>query len=135
MDLTFQVPMQVALCSFRLCFYHQSHPQPGVLFWLWLCLFIFSGVIFPLSSCNILGTYKLREFIFQCPNYLPFHTVQGVLKARILKWVAIPFSSESHFFRTLHHDHSVLGGSSWHVHFLFIILLKEANDCAPKYYQ
>ena len=25
---------------------------------------------------------------------LPFHTVHGVLKARILKWFAIPFSSE-----------------------------------------
>ena len=24
---------------------------------------------------------------------LPFHTVHGVLKARILKWFAIPFSS------------------------------------------
>ena len=25
--------------------------------------------------------------------FLPFHTVHGVLKARILKWFAIPFSS------------------------------------------
>ena len=30
-----------------------------------------------------------------------FHTVHGVLKARILKWFAIPFSSEPHFVRTL----------------------------------
>ena len=30
---------------------------------------------------------------FQCPIFLPFHTVHGVLKARILKWFAIPFSS------------------------------------------
>ena len=28
-----------------------------------------------------------------CPIFLPFHTVHGVLKARILKWFAIPFSS------------------------------------------
>jgi len=27
---------------------------------------------------------------------LPFHTVHGVLKARILKWFAIPFSSGPH---------------------------------------
>ena len=39
-----------------------------------------------------------------------FHTVHGILKARILKWVAIPFSSGPHFVRTLHHDPLVLGG-------------------------
>ena len=33
------------------------------------------------------------EFLFQYPTVLPFHTVHGVLKARILKWFAIPFSS------------------------------------------
>ena len=35
--------------------------------------------------------------------------IHGVLKARILKWFAIPFSSEPHFVRTLHHDLSILG--------------------------
>ena len=38
----------------------------------------------------------------------------GVLKARILKWFAIPFSSGPHFVRTLHHDPSVLGGPTRH---------------------
>ena len=47
-------------------------------------------------------------------NVLPFHTVHGVLKARILKWFAIPFSSGPRFVRTLHHDPSVLGGPTWH---------------------
>jgi len=42
--------------------------------------------------------------------FLPFHTVHGVLKARIMKWFAIPFSSGAHFVRTLHHGPSVLGG-------------------------
>ena len=32
---------------------------------------------------------------------LPFQTVHGVLKARILKWFDIPFSSGLHFVRTL----------------------------------
>ena len=41
----------------------------------------------------MLGTYQPGEFIFQCPIFLPFHAVHGVLKARILKWSAIPFSS------------------------------------------
>ena len=31
-----------------------------------------------------------------------FHTVHGVLKAKILKWFAISFSSEPHFVRTFH---------------------------------
>ena len=36
--------------------------------------------------------------------------VHGVLKARILKWFAIPFSSEPHSVRPLHHDLPILGG-------------------------
>ena len=40
--------------------------------------------------------------IFQCPIFLPFHTVHGVLKARILKWVAMLFSSAPCFVRTLY---------------------------------
>ena len=38
----------------------------------------------------------------------------GVLKARILRWFAIPFSSGPYFVRTLHHDPSVLGGPTQH---------------------
>ena len=82
----------------------------SLLFLLWLPLFILSGVISPLISSSILGTYQPGEFILQYPILLPFHTVHGVLKARILKWFAIPFSSEPHFVRTLHQDPSILGG-------------------------
>ena len=39
---------------------------------------------------------------------LNFGTVHGVLKARILKWFAIPFSSGPHCVRPLHH-----GPPSW----------------------
>ena len=85
-----------------------------VLILLCLCLFILSGVVSPLISSSILGTYQPGEFIFQCPISLPFHTVHGVLKARVLKWFAIPFSSGPRFVRTLHHDLSVLGGPTWH---------------------
>ena len=53
---------------------------------------------------------KLGEFLFQCQIFLPFLAVHGVLKARILKWFAIPFSSGPCFVRTLHHDPSNLGG-------------------------
>ena len=61
-----------------------------VLFLLWLHLFILSGVISPLISSSMLGTYQPGEFIFLCPIFLPFHTVHGVLKARILKWLPFP---------------------------------------------
>ena len=85
-----------------------------VLFLLWLHPFILSGVISPLISSSILGTYRPGAFIFQCPIFLPFHTVHGVLKARILKWFVIPFSSGPHSVRPLHHDPSVLGGPTQH---------------------
>ena len=42
------------------------------------------------------------------------HTVDGVLKVRILKWFAIPFSSGPHSVIPLHHDPSLLGGPTWH---------------------
>ena len=48
--------------------------------------------------------------------HFAFHTVHGVLKARILKWLAIPFSSGPHSVRPLHHDPPVLGcpvGMAW----------------------
>ena len=67
-----------------------------------------------------MGTYGPGEFIFQCDIFLPFHTVCGVLKARILNWITIPFSSGPHFVRTLHHDPNILA------YFLFII------QCAEK---
>ena len=69
---------------------------------------------FSTISSSILGTYWPGEFIFQCPFFLSFPTVHGVLKARILNWFATPFSSGPHSVRPLHHDLSVLGGPTWH---------------------
>ena len=52
---------------------------------------------------GLVGTeYATRN---QCPIFLPFHTVHGVLKVRILKWFAIPFSSGPRFVRSLHMTH------------------------------
>ena len=70
-----------------------SHIHNWVLFLLLFHLFILFGVISPLISSSILGTYQPGEFKFQCPIFLPFRTVHGVLNARILKWFAIPFSN------------------------------------------
>ena len=41
----------------------------------------------------------------------PFHTVCGVLKARILKWFAIPFSSGPRFFMASRRGNG--GNSGW----------------------
>ena len=90
------------------------HIHNWALFLLWFHLFILSRVISPLFSSSMLGTYWSGEFIFQCYIFFPFHTVHGVLKARILKWFAIPFSSGPHFVITLHHDLSILSGPTWH---------------------
>ena len=85
-----------------------SHIHNWVLFLLWLYPFILSGVISLLISSSILGTYRPGEFIFQCPIFLPFHTVHGVLKAGILKWFAMPFYRGPHSVRPLHRDPSYL---------------------------
>ena len=91
-----------------------SHIHNWVLFLLWLHPFILSGIISPLISSSILGPYRPGEFPCQYPIILPFHTVHGVLKARILKWFAIPSSSGPYSVRPLHHDPSVLAGPTWH---------------------
>ena len=91
-----------------------SHIHNWVLFLLCLHPFILSGVISPLISSSIQGNYWPGEFIFQCPIFMPFHTLHGVLKWRILKWFAILFSSGPHAVRPLHHEPSVLGSPTWH---------------------
>ena len=88
-----------------------SHIHNWVLFLLWFRLFILFGLIFPLISSSILGTYQPGEFLFVI---LPFHTVHGVLKARKLKWFAIPFSSGPHSVRPIHHDPSIFSDPTWH---------------------
>ena len=114
MDLTFQVPMKY--CSLQ----HQILLPPPVTSTTGCCfrfgsISVLSGVFSPFFSSSVLGTYQPGELTFQCPIFLPFHTVNGVLKARILKWFAIAFSRGPRFVRTLHHNPSVLGGPTQHV--------------------
>ena len=54
------------------------------------------------------------KLIFRCPIFVPFHTVHGVLKASILKWFAIPFSSGPRLVKILYLDLSILGGPTQH---------------------
>ena len=98
MDLTFQVPMQY--CSLQ----HQTLLPTPVTSTTGCCFYFGSISSFFLElflhwSPVALGTYRPGEFLFQYPIILPFHTVHGVLKARILKWFAIPFSSGPHSVR------------------------------------
>ena len=84
-----------------------SHIHNWVLFLLSLCLFSLSGVICPLTSSSILDTYWPGEFVFQCPVFLPFHTVHGVLKTRY--WSGLPFPSSVDIFSEL----STMTHPSW----------------------
>ena len=107
-DLTFQVPIHIALYSIRLYFHHLAYPQLGVVFALALSLQSFWSYFSSDLQLHIgyLPTWEVHLSV----SYLSFHTVYLILKARILKWFAIPFSSGPRFVRTLHHDLSILGG-------------------------
>ena len=103
MDLTLQVPMQY--CSLQ----HQTLLLSPVTCTTecWFCFGSVSSFLLELFLQNfssyfssiILGTSWPGEFIFQCPIFLPFHTAHGILKAVILKWFSISFSSGPHFVR------------------------------------
>ena len=128
MDLTFQVPMKYCSLQHQILLSPpvvvQLRPQdcsmPGllklmslsqcchptisssvhnwVLFLLWPSL-----ILLELFLCSSPVAYwrptDLGGLIFQCHIFLPFHTLQGALKARMLKWFGIPFSSRPHFVR------------------------------------
>ena len=116
MDLTFQVTMQYcSLYHWTLLpvpdlstTEHHSCFNPTVSFFLELnnC-----PLLFPRST---LDTFWPGELIFQCQIFLPFHTVYGILEARILELLAIPFSIGPHFVWTLHYGLPILGGPAWH---------------------
>ena len=73
------------------------------------------GRFFPQFLCIVhLGRLSYLSLLFFGTLHLdghifPFHTAHGVLKARILKWFAIPFSSGPHSVRPLHHDPPIFG--------------------------
>ena len=91
-----------------------SHIHSWVLFLLWLHPFILSGVISPLTSSNILGTYQPGEFPFQYPIIFAFSYCSWGSQGKNMKWFTIPFSSGPHSFRPLHHDPPILDDPSRH---------------------
>ena len=114
MDLTFQVSMQY--CSL----YHWTLlPSPvtsttgccfcfGSVSSFFLKLFLYSSPVAYWAPTD------LGSSSFSVLSFFPCYIIHGVLKARILKWFAIPFSSGPYFVRTLHHDPPVLGDPTWH---------------------
>ena len=115
MDLTFQIPMQY--CSLQ----HQTllpspvtHTtgRPSALAYPLRSFWSYAST----SPYNMLDTYQPGGLIFQCHIFLTFHTVHGVLKARILKWFAIPFSSGPRFVRPWLAGHALqpLHVAGWH---------------------
>ena len=68
-----------------------------------------------ISYLQIFPLFWGMGFISQCHIFVPLYIVHGVLEGRMLKWLAILFSSGPYFVKALNHDPSVLGGPIWHV--------------------
>ena len=72
MDLTFQVPVQYCSLQHWTLLLSPVTYTTGCCFHSGSVFFILSGVISPLISSIILGTYLPGELIFRCPIFLPF---------------------------------------------------------------
>ena len=68
-----------------------SHWQ-WVLLSLWLLLFILSGIISPLFSSSILGTYRPGDFIFQCHIFCLFMLFMGFSRQEYRNGLPFPSS-------------------------------------------
>ena len=93
--------------------YNTSHIHNWVLFSFGSTSSFFLELFFDLSQVARCAPSNLRSSSFS-HIFLPFQSVHGVLKARVLKRLAIPFSSVLCFLRTLYHYLSILGGPIWH---------------------
>ena len=116
MDLTFQVPMQYCSLQHRMLLLSPVTSTTGYCFCFGSIPSFFLELFLHWSPVAYWAPYWPGQFPFQYPIILPFHTVHGVLKARILKWFAIPFSSGPRSVRPLHHDPPYLGypvGMAW----------------------
>ena len=105
----FNIPDPYAILFFTaLSFtFDTRHIHNWVPFVLWPRLFILCGAISQLFPSSILDYLLMwgwgwgcrAGLNFWCHFFLPFHPVHVNLKARILKWLAIPFSSGPCFVR------------------------------------
>ena len=111
MDLTFQVPMQYCSLQHRILLLSPGKFTTECCFCFGSLSSFFLELFLHCSPVAYWAPTSLWSSSFSIPSlFLAFHTGHGVLKAQILKWFAIPFSSGPCFVKTLHHDPSVLGG-------------------------
>ena len=77
----------------------------------WFDLLDFQGTLMSLYQHHSLKTsiLWLSDFFF-----VFLYCLWKVLKARMLKWFAIPSSNGPCFVRTLHYNPSILAGPIWH---------------------
>ena len=114
MDLTFQIPMQYCSLQHKTLLSPPDSSKTGRYFWFGSASLFFLELFLQFPS-SLLDTYQPGELIFQCQFFFfPFHIVNGLLRARILKWFTIPFSHKPSFVRTVHHDPSILDNFVWH---------------------
>ena len=116
MDLTFQVPMQYCSLQHGTLLLLPVTSTAGYCICFGSIPSLFLELFLHWPPVAFWAPTDLGSTSFWYPIILPFHTVHGVLKARILKWLAIPFSSGPHSVRPFHHDPPVLGcptGMAW----------------------
>ena len=89
MDLTFQVPIYIALYSIDFIS-STSHIHTWVLFLFWLHLFILSEIIPPLFSSSILGSY-LGSSSFSVLSFCLFIVFMGFSRQEY--WSGLPLPS------------------------------------------
>ena len=91
-DITFQVPMQY----FSLQHWTLVSSADAITTGYHFCFDSASSFLLGLFLCSSSVTYwaptNLGSSSFSVISFLPFHTIHGVLKAKMLKWFAIPFS-------------------------------------------
>ena len=88
MDLTFRVPMQCCSLQHQTLLLSPVTSTTGYCFCFGSFSSFFLELFLPSSPVAYwVGTYRPGKFIFQCHIFLPYHTLYGVLVARILEWV------------------------------------------------
>ena len=115
MDLTFQVPMQYCSLQHRMLLLSPVTSTTGYCFSFGSNPSFFLELFLQWSPVAYWAPNDLGSSYFGILSFC-LCIVHGFLKARILKWLAIPFSSGPHSVRPLHHDLAILGcpaGMAW----------------------
>ena len=114
MELTFQVPMQYCPLQHQTLLPSPVTSTTGCCFCFGSIPSFFLELFLHWSPVAYWASTNPWSSPFSIVSFCLFHTVHGILKARILKWFAIPFSSGPHSVRPLHHDLPVLENFEHH---------------------